>query len=67
MLRSSGRLMRNVQNLHIAGSDRPVRFCSVDAIINGLAALALLIAESRPEQKDAMIRLVMNMLVGAAP
>lgn len=28
----------------------------------GLAALALLIAESAPEQKDTMIKLVMNML-----
>lgn len=35
-------------------------------IINdiGLAALALLIAESAPEQKETMIRLIENMLVG---
>lgn len=30
----------------------------------GLAALTLLVAESAPEQKDTMIRLVMNMLAG---
>ena len=30
----------------------------------GLAALALLVAESDPAQKDTMIRLVMNMLAG---
>jgi hypothetical protein len=29
---------------------------------NGLAALALLVAESAPEQKDTLIRLIMNML-----
>ena len=34
-------------------------------IINdtGLAALALLVAESDPSQKETMIRLIMNMLV----
>ena len=31
---------------------------------NGLVALALLIAESDPRQKDLMIRLIMNPLVG---
>lgn len=31
----------------------------------GLAALALLVAESAPKDKDVMIRLVMNMLAGA--
>lgn len=30
----------------------------------GLAALALLVAESDPEQKETMIRLIMNMLAG---
>lgn len=36
------------------------------AVINdtGLAALTLLVAESDPKQKEIMIRLVMNMLVG---
>lgn len=35
-----------------------------EPVINdiGLAALALLVAESVPKDKDAMIRLVMNML-----
>jgi prophage maintenance system killer protein len=39
-----------------------------EAVINdvGLAALALLVAESRPTDKDLMIRLVMNMLAGPA-
>ena len=37
-----------------------------EAIVNdvGLAALALLVAESEPRQKDVLIRLVMNMLAG---
>ena len=30
----------------------------------GLAALALLVAESNPAQKETMIRLIMNMLAG---
>lgn len=30
----------------------------------GLAALTLLVAESKPEQKETMIRLIMNMLAG---
>ena len=40
-----------------------------DAVINdvGLAALALLVAESAPKDKDVMIRLVMNMLAGPIP
>lgn len=39
------------------------------AVINdvGLAALALLVAESAPNDKDVMIHLVMNMLVGPQP
>jgi prophage maintenance system killer protein len=39
-----------------------------EAVINdvGLAALALLVAESLPADKDVMIRLVMNMLAGPA-
>jgi len=39
-----------------------------ESIINdvGLAALALLVAESDPKQKDMLIRLIMNMLAGAA-
>jgi prophage maintenance system killer protein len=38
-----------------------------EPVINdvGLAALALLVAESRPADKDVMIRLIMNMLAGA--
>ena len=39
---------------------------SGETIINdiGLAALALLTAESNPRDKDLMIRLTMNMLTG---
>jgi len=97
----------NVQNLHIAGSDKPVKFYNLEAIIsvgyrvnskrgtqfrqwatgalhNHLtqgwtldrtrmernaaeleAALALLVAESAPAQKETIVRLVENML--AAP
>lgn len=38
-----------------------------EVVINdvGLAAMALLVAESSPKDKDIMIRLVMNMLAGA--
>jgi prophage maintenance system killer protein len=40
-----------------------------EAIINdiGLAALALLVAESAPKDKDVMIRLIMNMLAAPLP
>lgn len=40
-----------------------------EAVINdvGLAALALLVAESAPKDKAVMIRLVMNMLAGSLP
>lgn len=40
-----------------------------EVVINdvGLAALALLVAESSPKDKDIMIRLVMNMLAGPRP
>ncbi len=40
-----------------------------EAVINdaGLAALALLVAESAPKDKEVMIRLVMNMLAGSQP
>jgi hypothetical protein len=39
-------------------------FRNTEAVINdiGLAALALLVAESDPKDKDILIRLVMNML-----
>lgn len=41
-------------------------FRNDEAVINdvGLAALALLVAESAPKDKEVMIRLVMNMLAG---
>ena len=37
-----------------------------EAVINdiGLAALALLVAESDPKDKEVLIRLIMNMLSG---
>ena len=52
LLHRSGRLVRNGE-----------------AVINdvGLAALALLVAESAPKDKELMIRLVMNMLAGPQP
>ena len=42
-------------------------FRNGEPVVNdvGLAALALLVAESAPKDKEVMIRLVMNMLVGA--
>jgi prophage maintenance system killer protein len=44
-------------------------FRAGEAVINdvGLAALALLVAESAPKDKDVKIRLVMNMLAGPQP
>ena len=44
-------------------------FRNGEAVINdvGLAALALLAAESAPKDKEVMIRLVMNMLAGPRP
>ena len=44
-------------------------FRNGEAVINdvGLAALALLVAESVPKDKEVMIRLVMNMLAGPQP
>jgi len=44
-------------------------FRNGEAVLNdvGLAALALLVAESAPRDKDVMIRLVMNMLTGPQP
>ncbi|WP_411872177.1 RhuM family protein [Vulcanococcus limneticus] len=44
-------------------------FRNGEVVINdvGLAALALLVAESAPKDKDVMIRLVMHMLAGPPP
>lgn len=41
-------------------------FRNNEPVINdvGLAALALLVAESDPKDKDVFVRLVMNMLAG---
>lgn len=41
---------------------RPIKRYNLDAI--GLAALSLLVAESKPADKDVLIRLIMNMLAG---
>jgi hypothetical protein len=51
------------------GKTYKVEYFNLDAIINdiGLAALALLTAESNPRDKDVMIRLTMNMLTGEHP
>ncbi len=40
--------------------------CSLLVNDVGLAALSLLVAQSRPEEKDVLIRLIMNMLAGEA-
>ena len=42
-------------------------FQNSEPVINdiGLAALALLVAESDPKDKEVLIRLIMNMLAGA--
>ena len=61
----------NVQNLHIANSDFETNTRELEAgepahPSRGLAALALLVAESDPAQKDSLIRLIMNMLAGPA-
>ena len=42
-------------------------FQNNEPVINdiGLAALALLVAESDPKDKEVLIRLIMNMLAGA--
>ena len=48
--------------------DLGTSYASRQPVINdiGLAALALLVAESDPAQKDTLIRLIMNMLAGPA-
>jgi len=46
----------------LLGADREPRLAD-----NAMVALALLIAESEPAQKDLMIRLVLNLLEGDAP
>ena len=51
----------NMQKMHIANSDRPVAFYSLDVIIladNALVALTPLIAESRPDEKDTIVNLI---------
>lgn len=50
----------NMQKMHIAGSDKPVEQLIND---NTLVALALLVAESVPEQKELMIRLVEHFIL----
>ena len=44
---------------------RKSRFYNLDAIISvGYRVNSVLVAESRPEQKETIIRLIMNMLAG---
>ena len=44
---------------------RKIRFYNLDAIISvGYRVNSVLVAESRPEQKETIIRLIMNMLAG---
>ena len=59
----------NVQKMHIANSDKPVKFYALyksngelKINDNALASLALLVAMSKPEQKDIIIKLIMNIL-----
>lgn len=60
----------NVQNLHIAGSDKPVACYNLDVIISvgycvkSLLALTLMIDEGRPGEKDILVRLLMHLLIG---
>ena len=44
--------------LYLKSQSLPIKFNE-----NGLVALALLVAESNPNQKDILIRLVVNLLV----
>ncbi|SCY54678.1 Uncharacterised protein [Legionella israelensis] len=44
--------------LYLKSQSLPIKFNE-----NGLIALALLVAESNPTQKDIIIRLVVNLLV----
>jgi len=61
--------------MHIANSDKPVKFYTLNANRylfrkdgerkindNALAALALLIAESQPKEKEQMIALITQLL-----
>ena len=55
----------NMQKMHIANSDRPVAFYSLDVIIladNALVALTPLIAESRPDEKDTIVKVIVNLI-----
>ena len=77
----------NMQKMHIANSDKPVAYYSLDVVIsvgqflyfldkNGvlfindekmiddhtLVALTIMIAESKPEEKEMMITVIMNCL-----
>jgi len=42
----------NMQKMHIAGADKPAT----------LVAMTLLIAESRPDEKDVLTRVVVNLI-----
>ncbi|HBD7047729.1 TPA: Fic family protein [Legionella pneumophila] len=44
--------------LYLKSQNLPIKFNE-----NGLIALALLVAESNPNQKDILIRLVVNLLI----
>ena len=49
--------------LSVAGNVCVSIISDVSRNVNALASLALLVATSAPEQKDIIIKLVMNMLV----
>lgn len=73
----SGELQKdsNVQKMHIADSDKPVTFYSLDAngllyrkdgskrfADNALVALTLLIAESKAAEKDTLCKVIVNLI-----
>ena len=57
----------NVQNIHIANSDKPVTFYNLEdgskrLADNALVALTLLIAESKPEEKDTIVKVIVSLI-----
>ncbi|MFA7403385.1 MAG: cell filamentation protein Fic [Pelobacteraceae bacterium] len=57
----------NMQKMHFANSDKPVVLYNLDVIISvgyrvALVALTLLIAESRPDEKDTIVKVIVNLI-----
>ena len=55
MIRSRGQSVQSIKALFIEGGKRIADYT--------LVALTIMIAESRPEEKEAMINVIMNCLV----